>query len=193
MNLNLFIKNLFSRCIGIIASPKEEWHKIKDEDASFFQLIIYFLLPLLVLTAVSSMIGSYFQMVRTGFAPDILVISGLLPFFSILISVLLSILAVNPMIKTFGGTPNLIQTSKLVVYSFVPGILVTIIFGLIPWFYILGLFFLYSFFIFFHGTPLMLNIPHERQSNFSILSSATILVIYLLIRFMLTSFFGAIK
>jgi len=151
------------------------------------------LLPLLVLTAVASVIGSYLQMVGNGFASDILVISGLLSFFSILISVLLSILAVNSMIRTFGGTPNLMQASKLVVYSFVPGILVVIIFVLIPWLYILGLFFLYSFVIFFQGTPVLLNISRQRQSNFSILSSAMILIIYLVIRFILSSFFGTIK
>jgi len=193
MNLNQFVKNIYSRCIGIIASPKEEWIKIKSEDASFFQLITNFLLPLLILTAGASVIGSYFQMVGSGFAFDILVIAGLLSFFSILISVLLSILAVNSMIRTFGGTPNLMQASKLVVYSFVPGILVVIISVLIPWLYILGLFFLYSFVIFFQGTPVLLNISRQRQSNFSILSSAMILIIYLVISFILSSFFGTIK
>jgi len=193
MNINQFIKNLFSRCIGIIASPKEEWIKIKEEDGSFFQLMVNFLFPLLILTAVAAMIGSYFQMAGNGFSWDIIIVSGLRSVLSILISILMSILAINAMIKTFGGTPNLTQASMLVVYSFVPGILVAIIFGMIPWFYILGLFFLYSFYIFFHGTPVMLNIPTERQSNFSTLSSSTILIIYLMISFILSSFFGAIQ
>jgi len=193
MNFNLFIKNLFSRCIGIIVSPKLEWIKIKEEDGSFYQLIANFLFPLLILTAIASMIGSYFQMIGNGFAWDIIIVSGLRSVLSILISILMSILAINAMIKTFEGTPNMVQASKLVVYSFVPGILVAIIFGMIPWFYILGLFFLYSFYIFFHGTPIMLDIPSERQSNFSTLSSTTILVIYLMISFILSSFFGAIE
>ncbi|HZK96308.1 MAG TPA: Yip1 family protein [Prolixibacteraceae bacterium] len=193
MNFNLLIKNLFSRCFGIIVSPKLEWIKIKEEEGSIYQLIANFLFPLLILTAIASMIGSYFQMIGNGFAWDIIIISGLRSLLSILISILMSILAINAMIKTFGGTPNVTEASKLVVYSFVPGILVAIIFGMIPWFYILGLFFLYSFYIFFHGTPLMLDIPQERQSNFSTLSSTTILVIYLMISFVLSSFFGAIE
>jgi len=170
-----------------------EWIKIKEEDGSFYQLIANFLFPLLILTAIASMIGSYFQMIGNGFAWDIIIVSGLRSVLSILISILMSILAINAMIKTFEGTPNMVQASKLVVYSFVPGILVAIIFGMIPWFYILGLFFLYSFYIFFHGTPIMLDIPSERQSNFSTLSSTTILVIYLMISFILSSFFGAIE
>lgn len=193
MNINLLITNLFSRCIGIIASPKEEWIKIKEENSSFFQLMANFLFPLLILTTVAAMIGSYFQMAGNAFSWDIIIVSGLRSILSILISILMSIIAINAMIKTFGGTPNLTQAAKLVVYSFVPGILVAIIFGMIPWFYILGLFFLYSFYIFFHGTPVMLNIPHERQSNFSTLSSSTILIIYLMISFILSSFFGAIQ
>lgn len=193
MNFNLFIKNLFSRCIGIIVTPKMEWIKIKEEDSSIFQLITGFLLPLLLLAVFASMIGSYIQMVGTGFVPDVLVTSGLRPFLSISLSIVISILAVNALIGTFGGTPNVNQASKLVVYSFVPGILVAIIFGMAPWFYILGLFFLYSFYIFYLGTPVLLNIPTERQSNFSTLSSTTILIIYLMVSFILSSFFGAIQ
>jgi len=193
MNFNLLIKNLFSRCFGIIVSPKLEWIKIKEEEGSIYQLIANFLFPLLILTAIASMIGSYFQMIGNGFAWDIIIVSGLRSLLSFLVSILMSILAINAMIRTFGGTPNVTEASKLVVYSFVPGILVAIIFGMIPWFYILGLFFLYSFYIFFHGTPLMLDIPQERQSNFSTLSSTTILVIYLMISFVLSSFFGAIE
>jgi len=193
MNFNQFIKNLFSRCTGIIASPKVEWIKIKAEDGSFFLLAVYFLFPLLILTSIASMIGSYFQMSGSGYSRDIIFVAGLRSFLSLLISILISILSVNAMIRTFGGTPNINQAAKLVVYSFVPGILVAIIFGMIPWFYILGLFFLYSFYIFFHGTPVMLDIPPERQSNFSTLSSTTILIIYLMISFILSSFFGAIQ
>ncbi|MCX6237510.1 MAG: Yip1 family protein [Bacteroidia bacterium] len=193
MNFNLFIKNLFSRCIGIIVTPKVEWIKIKEEDSSIFQLITGFLLPLILLAVFASMIGSYIQMVGTGFVPDVLVTSGLRPFLSISLSIVISILAVNALIGTFGGTPNVNQASKLVVYSFVPGILVAIIFGMAPWFYILGLFFLYSFYIFYLGTPVLLNLPTERQSNFSTLSSTTILIIYLMVSFILSSFFGAIQ
>ena len=193
MNFNLFLKNLFSRCLGIIVSPKVEWIKIKEEDGSIFQLITNILLSLLLLVVFASMIGSYIQMVETGFDMDVLIISGLRPFLSISASIVISILAVNAMIGTFGGTSDVNQASKLVVYSFVPGILVAIIFGMAPWFYILGLFFLYSFYIFFPGTPVMLNIPTERQSNFSTLSSTTILVIYLMVSYILSSFFGAIQ
>jgi hypothetical protein len=193
MNFNLLIKNLFPRCTGIIVSPKEEWISIKEENSSFLQMITGFLLPLLLLVAVASVLGSYIPMVGKVMAPEILIVSGLKPLLSLLLSVVISILAINAMIGTFGGTPDLNKASKLVMYSFVPGILVTIIVGLAPWFYILGLFFLYSFYIFFLGTPILLDIPAERQSNFSTLSSTTILVIYLMISFILSSFFGAIQ
>ena len=193
MNFKLFIKNLFPRCTGIIVSPKEEWIYIKEEKSSFLQLITGFLLPLLLLVAVASVLGSYIPMFGKVLAPEILVVSALKPVLSILLSAVISILAINAMIGTFGGTPDVNRASKLVMYSFVPGILVTIIVGMAPWFYILGLFFLYSFYIFFLGTPVLLDIPAERQSNFSTLSSTTILVIYLMISFILSSFFGAIQ
>jgi len=192
MNFNQFIKNLFSRCAGIIVSPKLEWIKIKEENDSFFQLIFNFLLPLLFLTAAASMIGSYIQMIGNGFATDVLIVSGLRQVLGIALTIAVSIITVNALIRTFEGTPNVVKASKLVVYSFVPGILVAIIFGMAPWFYILGILFLYSFYIFFLGTPVILDIAPERQSNFSLLSSTTILIIYLLISYSLASIFDVI-
>jgi len=181
MNFNQFIKNLFSRCAGIIVSPKLEWIKIKEENDSFFQLIFNFLLPLLFLTAAASMIGSYIQMIGNGFATDVLIVSGLRQVLGIALTIAVSIITVNALIRTFEGTPNVVKASKLVVYSFVPGILVAIIFGMAPWFY-----------IFFLGTPVILDIAPERQSNFSLLSSTTILIIYLLISYSLASIFDVI-
>ncbi len=193
MNFNPFIKNLFTKCIGIVRSPREEWIIIKTEEDSSFRLFAGFLLPLLLLTFVSSMIGSYSRMNDTTFDMAQVVVSGLKPFLSILSSVVISILAVNAMIRTFGGTPDLNRAAKLVIYSFVPGIIVAIIFGVAPSLYILGLFLLYSYYIFFLGTPVLLDIPTERQSKFSTLSSTTMFITYLIISFILYSFFGAIK
>jgi hypothetical protein len=191
MKFNIFIKKLFSRCLGIIRSPKIEWVKINEEDDSIFNLIISFLLPLLILLVVASMIGSYIPMIGKGFAADILLSTGLMQFGSILLSIAVSIFAVNGMIGTFKGTPSIRKASKLVIYSYVPGILVAIILGIAPWFYILGLLFLYSFYIFFQGTPVMLDIPVERQSNFSTLSSTTMLIVYLMINLILARVFDA--
>ncbi len=193
MNFNPFIKNLFTKCIGIVRSPREEWITIRTEEGSSFQLFTGFLLPLLLITFVSAMTGSYFSTEEATVDMAKVIVSGLKPFLSLLSSVLISILAVNAMIRTFGGTPDLNIAAKLVIYSFVPGIIVAIILGMAPGFYILGLFFLYSYYIFFLGTPVLLDIPAERQSKFSTLSVTTMLITYLIISFILYSFFGAIK
>lgn len=192
MKFNIFFKKLFSRCVAIIYSPKKEWTLIKEEDDSFLDLMTRFLFPLLVLMIASSMIGSYILMIGKEFAMDVLLSSALRQLSSILLSIVISIFAVNGMIGTFKGTPKLKNAAKLVIYSYVPGILVAVVLGIAPWFYILGLLFLYSFFIFFQGTPVMLDIPVERQSNFSTLSSTTMLVVYLMINLILSRVFDAI-
>ena len=192
MKFNIFFKNLFSRCIGIILSPKKEWTLIKEEDDSFLDLMMSFLFPLLVLIIASSMIGSYILMIGKEFTMEDLLSSALRQLSSILLSIVISIFAVNGMIGTFKGTPKLKNAAKLVIYSYVPGILVAVVLGIAPWFYILGLLFLYSFYIFFQGTPVMLDIPVERQSNFSTLSSTTMLVVYLMINLILSRVFDAI-
>jgi len=192
MNFRVFIQNLYLRCLGIIWSPKEEWTRIKEENESIWQMLVSFMLPLLIISAITSMIGGYIHRGDTGWNSGLLVIYGAIPVLSISLTIALSIPAINAMTGSFGGTPNFNQSSQLVIFSFLPVILVIIILGLSPEIYLIGLFALYSYFIMFIGTQVLPDIPPERQSNFSTLSSTMMLVIYLIINFILSAFFGAI-
>ena len=192
MNFRVFIQNLYLRCFGIIWSPKEEWPRIKEENESIGQILVSFMVPLLLISAVTSMIGGYLHRGETEWNSELLFIFGMRPVLSISVSIALIIPAINAMIGKFGGTPNLNQASQLVIFSFVPVIFVTIILSLSPEIYIVGLFALYTFYIMFIGTQVLPDLPSERQSNFSTLSSTMMLVIYLIINFILSAFFGAI-
>jgi hypothetical protein len=184
-----FIKEIFNRCIEIIAHPKEEWKRIKDEDLSLFQLFRDFLFPLITVSIITSMIGGMLRMSGVGFNSQVLLIEGLQEFLSLTISFSINILIINELMKTYGGVKNINMAANLVIYSSVPIILVSILLGLSTWLYIIGLFSLFVFYIFYHGTPVMLDLPEERQSNFSILSAMTILIIYLLISFIISTAF----
>ena len=192
MNFRVFIQNLYLRCIGIIWSPKEDWARIKDVNDSLGQILVGFMLPLLLISAVTSMIGGYIHRGDTAWYSELLIIFSIRPVLSISLSIALSIPAINVMIGTFGGTPNFSQVSQLVIFSFFPVTFVTIILGMSPEIYIVGLFALYTFYIMHIGTQILSDIPSERQSNFSTLSSTMMLVTYLIINFILSAFFGAI-
>ncbi len=192
MNFKLFIWNLISRCLGIIGSPKEEWKKIKEEDDSIWQMITRFLLPLLFILALASMIGGYFRREESAWTSGLLIIAGLQPLLSISVSLLISTVAINAMIVTFRGTQNVNLAFRLVFFSFIPVILVSIILGVWSELYITGLFSLYSFYIMIFGVRILTDLPHDRESNFSTLASTVILVVYLIANFILSSFFGAI-
>ncbi|MEI7524162.1 MAG: Yip1 family protein [Mariniphaga sp.] len=193
MNLKLFIQNLYSRALGIIGSPKEEWIKIKEENASIGHLIVNFALPLLLITGLSSTVGTYIHRDGKSLSAAWLIIAGLRPVLSISVSLLFSILSVNAHLRSFGGTPDPVITTKLVLFSFLPVILVTIILGMAPDIYFAGLFSLYSFYILFFGAQVLPEIESERQLNFSMLSSTIILVTYIIVNYILTAIFGAIQ
>ena len=176
----------------MIWSPKEEWTRIKEENESIGQILVSFMLPLLLISAVTSMIGGYIHRGDTAWNSGLLIIFGIRPVLSISLSIALSIPAINAMIGTFGGTSGFNQTSQLVIFSFLPVILVTIILGLTPEIYLVGLFALYSYYIMFIGTQILPDIPPERQSNFSTLSSTVMLALFLILNFIISSFFGAI-
>ena len=122
----LFFSNLFFRCKGMIISPKDEWFKIKSENHSILSILINFLFPLLLIIVLSSLIGFYIPTSGKYLTMLELISTGLRQSGGILLSIVLSILVINSSIRTFGGTPSLNRTSKLVVYTYVPGIFVTI-------------------------------------------------------------------
>ncbi len=184
-----FIKNIFNRCVDLIVRPKEEWKRIKEENLTTFQLFRDFLIPLIGVSVVASMIGGSIRMTEVGVDSQVLIIEGLREFLSLMTSIILSIFIVNELMKTYGGEKNIDVAANLVIYSYVPVLLVSIILGLSAWLYILGLFSLYLFYIFFQGVPIMLQLPPERQSNFSALSAMTILMIYLMVSFVISSVF----
>ena len=192
MKFRLFIQNLYSRCLGIIGSPKEEWIRIKEENDSTRQLLINFILPLLLITGLASVIGGYLHRDGKQWSSAMLVIAGLKPVLSISVSLWSTIVAITPLISTYGGNANPDTSSKLVFFTSLPLILVTIVLGIEPEFYLLGLFSLYSFYIMYFGAQVLPDIPSEKQSNFSSLASTMILVIYLIVNFVLSAIFGAI-
>ena len=187
MNFKLFILNLFSRCLGIIWTPKEEWVKISDEADSIGQIVVRFILPLLFISALAAMTGSYFLRQAGDWTSGLFVIAGLRPVLSISVSLLISTLAIQAMLGTFKGTPNVDLAFRLVFFSFIPVVLVSIVLGIWSEIYIAGLFLLYSFYIMFFGVRILTDIPQERQSNFSTLSATVILVVYLIVNFILSS------
>ncbi len=193
MNLKLFIQNLYSRALGIIGSPKEEWIKIKEENASIGHLIVNFALPLLLITGLSSTVGTYIHQDGKSLSTVLLVIAGLRPILSITFSLGFSILSISALIRSYGGNPDPAIATKLVFFTFLPLILVTIILGMAPDIYFAGLFSLYSFYILFFGAQVLPEIESERQLNFSMLSSTMILATYIILNYILSAIFGAIQ
>ena len=192
MKFRLVIQNIYFRCLGIIGSPKEEWIKIREENNSIRQLLISFILLLMLITALASIIGGYIHRDGKHWSSALLVIAGLKPVLTISVSLWSSILAITPLIKTYGGKADPEISSKLVFFSSLPLILVTIVLGMEPELYLLGLFSLYLFYIMHFGVQELTEIPSEKRSNFSTLASTMILVIYLIANFILSAIFGAI-
>lgn len=191
MKFSSGIKNFFSSSVELIYSPEKGWERVNHEAHSFGRVFAQFLLPWLLLITMASMIGSYLQTIDKGFFPDVMIFNGTKTLLGVILSLGISLLVVNALIGTYKGTPNLSHATLLVFYSCVPFFMSTVIIELIPWLYILGLFSLYSFYIFIKGTPVILDIPVEKQSNFSTLSVSAILVVYLMTNVVVNQFFKA--
>jgi hypothetical protein len=185
MVFNRLLKGIFERCKELIIHPADEWGKIDEENSSMNQLFRDFLIPILLISALASVVGEMLDRFSVGLDGGELLAEGLREFFGFLISVYISIYLVDELIKIFGGGKNITKTSALIVYSSVPSVAVSFVIGLFPSLYAIGVFGLYSFYLFYLGAPVLYKIPEHRLTGFIVSAILLVSLVFTIINYLL--------
>lgn len=191
MDFKKLASGIYERSKALILQPKEEWKTILDENVTMNLVVQNFLLPLLILSTVASLLGRIIQKVNIGLDGSLLLADGLRDFFGFLLSVYASTYLVNELVKSFGGEKNLRRTANLVIYSTAPSLIVSMVTGLIPALYPLGILGLYSFYLFYVGIPVLFDIPEQKHIGFFLTSVLLMIIVFAFIRYFLTTFLMA--
>lgn len=192
MDLKKLAIAVFERSRALILHPKEEWGRILEENLSMNLGVRNFLLPLLLIATLASLLGHIIQKASIGVDGTLLLADGLRQFFGFLLSVYASIYLVNELLKSFGGEKNLRRSANLVVYSTAPSLIISVVTGLIPALYPLGVLGLYSFYLVYVGIPVLLDIPEQKHIGFFLTSVLLMILIFAFIRYFLTTFLMAL-
>lgn len=193
MDLVEFLQNLFSRCFGLIRSPKKEWYRINEEQLTVGQLIFNYVFPLVLIVVVASMAGDYLNRDAASWTSQFFGVAAVRSFLIFAISLGASITAIDALIKFYVGYPDVNLASKLVFFSFVPIMLSAIACSFIPDLLLAKLLSLYGAYLMFYGAQLVPGISSNDRPVFRIVSAILILAIYFLVNFILSAFLGAIK
>lgn len=188
MDFNSIIK----RTSNIIIKPDEEWKVISQENTNKSAVLLGYALPYIIVIAITSAAGSF--IFSFGFfSISYIVISSVFAFVVPFAGIFISSYIINALAPGFGSTSNIDNAFKLVIYSYTAFFLASIITGLFPALFFIGIVGLYSFYIFWLGFTPMMKTPDDKKAGYAIVSILIMVGVYgaltILFGFILAAFF----
>ena len=177
MNLNFVI----NRAKNLIVNPKAEWIIIHDESKTKNAIVKEYALPMIIIMSLCSFFGSL--MMSGSFAGAILM--GTVLFVFSFVGIYVSAYIINELTTSFNSKKDIHTTFKLVVYSFTAYFITSSITLLWPPLILLSAFGLYSIFLFWEGTTILLHTPEDNKVGFVAVSSLIIIGVFAILNYMM--------
>jgi hypothetical protein len=188
------IKFIFNRVKNLIVSPKEEWGRIHKEDYTKNEILLNYALPLLIIIVICSIIGDIIFASRFLFSFMYVLTKAIIMFVVAFVSMYFSAIIINEITTSFNSKKNIHGTFKLVVYSFTAYLITSAFTNLLPPLGISQLFALYSIYLFWIGTSIVLETPEDNKVGFVVVSGLIMAgiytVVYLILGKVLTGIFA---
>jgi hypothetical protein len=172
------------RLVRILFVPKREWIVIARESESIGLIIKYYAWPFIVLGALVKTVSVFMKFTngfelmqfRIPFSLTILLFYMIVPLFILLVGGSL----INSYSKSIGATGQKNGALRLLIYSYTPLFLATIIMNTeshLPYIQYFGLISIYSVVLFWLGMEPVLHLPSERK--FGLLLFSTLVLSFL--------------
>jgi hypothetical protein len=178
------IKTL-KRFIRILFIPLKEWHGIADDSEPLGKIIKYYAWPFIVVSAVVETISLYVRFAENStlaqfkipFILTILFFNMVAPIFVILSGGLM----IGRISKAMGADANRHSSFRLLIYSYTPLFISTILINAGSNIQYLGLISLYAIVIFWLGMDPILHLPSDRKPGFLIVSIMVLCFLFFVI------------
>lgn len=181
---------VFNRVRNLIVNPKAEWAVIQTESLSKDAVVKTYAVPLILIMAACSIVGSIITVSNLGYA--ILKALGIFGF--TYIGIFVSARIIHELTTSFNSKKDLDTTFRLVVYSFTAYFIISALVNLWPPLGMLNVFGLFSLYLFWVGTPILLETPEDNRVGFVVVSALVIAgvfaILYLILEGILTSIFA---
>jgi hypothetical protein len=161
------LKELYSKIYvliqELILNPRGFWRSNSHDGESQDDLFKNLLFPLLAVVCTAVFFGEFFRSDYFRIWVALLwVIREILLFASLYF---IGVYGTNELIKYLGFEEKIEPLKKLVAYSMVPFMLISVGTGIFPFFYFLDIFGIYGFYIFTMGSNKLLSFPKEKRGN----------------------------
>ncbi len=164
--------NLIDRVKNILVSPKTEWDVINAESATPQSLLMTFVLPLAIVSAIGPILSGFLFAGVLGLT--FFLITAVIVFVSTILGYYISIYIVDSLATSFGSEKDLNKSAQLVAYSATPSYVA----GLLSFIPVVGgllkfAAWIYSVYIMYLGIEPLKKTPEDKK------------VIYLLVAFLI--------
>jgi Yip1 domain len=163
--------NLINRVKNMLVTPKTEWEVINSESATPLSLLMAYVLPLAVVSAVGPLLTGFLFAGVLGLT--FFLITAVIAFISTILGYYISIYIVDLLAPAFGSEKDLNKSAQLVAYSSTPSYVA----GLLSFIPVIGgllkfAAWIYSIYIMYLGLGPLKKTPEDKK------------IIYLLVAFL---------
>ncbi len=170
---------IFQRTKNLITRPVEEWQVITEEQVNRSGVIRKYLFPFVLLLAITTFLGIF--LFRNYVTVSIMVLGAVVNALGAFLSVYISAYIINELSSQFESRKNYNSAFKLVTYSYTAIFIAHSIASLLLPIFFIVIFGIYSLYLLWTGLGPMMETPKENRLIFGIISSITILVVYILL------------
>ncbi len=169
----------FQRAKNFITRPVEEWQVIKEEQATRSGVVRNYLLPFVAILAITTFLGIF--LFRNYVTISIMVLGAVVTSLGAFLSVYIAAYVINELATQFESRKDFNSAFKLVTYSYTAVFIAHSLASLILPLYFIVIFGIYSVYLLWLGLGPMMETPKENRVIFGIISSITILIVYILL------------
>lgn len=160
----------FSKIIAdtkeLILNPKRFWEGQKETNSGE-NLFVSYLLPLLIVLALAVFVGEFFK--RSDFFFEYPILKAVREILLYVFQYFIAVFFTKELMKTFGGEKNGEVAKKLVAFSMIPLLLISTFTGLFEYFIVLKVLSFYSFYLFWVGAEVLVELPKEKELKYSMM------------------------
>ncbi len=186
------------RVKSIIITPKKEWRKIAAEEQSLPAVIMSYVLPLALVGAAATFTGFGFIGVDTGLlglrikGMDWGLYTAIKFFVTNILSVLISAYVVDMLAPLFGSEKNLNKSTRLVAYSYTPGLIGAFL-NIVPMLSMTGcLLGFYGIYLWYLGLGPMKKTPEDKKVIYLVISIVVLIVVLVVVGLIMGKVLGSI-
>lgn len=161
--INVLVQEINILARELILNPRAFWKSHYETRETQDELFRNLLFPLLTAVCLAVFFGEFFRSDYFRIWVALLWVIREIILFATLYFV--GVYGTNELLKYFGYPESIEPLQKLVAYSLVPFMLISVGTGLFPFFYFLDIFGIYGFYVFTLGSNRLLPVPKEKRGK----------------------------